>query len=161
MNLRRSVISLGLVLGLCVIAASQQTEKSVKLEDLPDGVRKTVTEQSKGAKLRGLSQETKDGKTYYEAELMVDGRTRDVLMDSSGGIVEIEEEVPWKSLPSAVRSALKKQAGQGKIIRIESITRAGQVVAYEAHVKTGDKWSEIKVEPDGKPMPEDEDKDKD
>ncbi|MGH9492482.1 MAG: hypothetical protein ACRD2K_03180 [Terriglobales bacterium] len=145
------MISLALVLSLCA-ASGQGREKRVKLKDLPEAVRKTVVEQSNGAKLRALSQETQNGETFYEAELIVEGRSRDVLMDSSGAIVEIEEEVPWNSLPAAVKAGLEQQAGRGKILKVESITKNDQIVAYEAHLQAGGKKSEIKVGPDGKPI---------
>jgi hypothetical protein len=57
-------------------------------------------------------------------------------------------------LPAVVQDALKKRAGAGTIGKIESLTKSGKLVAYEAHVKTGAKGSEIQVGPNGeKPKP--------
>ena len=69
------------------------SEKSVKMKDLPRAVQKTVQEQMSGAKLLGLSKETEKGKTFYEAETTVNGHTRDVLIDSKGAVVQVEEEI--------------------------------------------------------------------
>src|SRR3989449_4591641 len=109
MKIRNGAVFVALVSGLSMAAPGQDTEKSVKIEDLPVAVRKTVMEQSKGVKIRGLSQEVKQGKTYYEAELTVNGHKKDVLMDTSGAVVEIEEEVALNSLPPAVRTGIEKQ----------------------------------------------------
>lgn len=155
MSMRSTVVYLAVVFGLFVTASGQEGEKRVKLEDLPGAVKKTVMEQSKGAKIRGLSQEIEHGKTYYEAELTVNGHGRDILMGTSGAIVEIEEQVPLNSLPAAAKAGLEQQAGQSKILKVESITKNDRIVAYEAKVQAGGKKSEIKVGPDGKPITRD------
>lgn len=141
----------------CLLCAgsvrAQESERPVKMKDLPEAVQKTVREQSVGAKLRGLSKEVEDGKTFYEAELRVGAHNKDVLIDPSGAVVEIEEQVALSSLPAAVKEQIKKQASGGKLGVIESITKDGAVVAYEAHVKKAGKSLEIKVAPDGSLIP--------
>jgi len=132
------------------MAVAQETERPVKMKDLPAAVQSTVREESKGATLRGLSQETKDGQTFYEAELRVKGLTKDVLIDANGKVVLIEEQVAFNALPPAVQASLRKLSGKGRILLVESITKDNAIEAYEAHVKTAGKMSEIKVGPDGK-----------
>ena len=129
---------------------AQNSEKPVTMKDLPEAVRKTVQEQSKGATLRGLAKEVEDGKTFYEAELTVNGHNKDVLIDSSGAVVEIEEQVALSSVPAEVKATILKNAGKGKITAVESITKNNILEAYEAHVSRAGKKSEIKVAPDGK-----------
>lgn len=122
------------------------------MKDLPAPVQATVKEVSKGASLRGLAMETENGKTYYEAELMVKGHSKDVTIDPDGKIVTIEEQVTMASLPAAAKAEILKQAGKGKILLVESITENNSIVAYEAHVKTAGKISEVKVDPNGNPV---------
>lgn len=139
-------------MSLLIVGAlqAQESEKRVQMKDLPPAVRKTVEEQSKGATIRGLSKEIEAGKTYYEAELTVQGHGKDVLIDSAGKVVEIEEEVQLASLPPAVKKTIEKSAAGGKIGKIESITKNGNLVAYEAQLVKAGKKSEVKVAPDGK-----------
>jgi len=73
-------------------------------------------------------------------------------MDKHGNVVEVEEQVSMDSLPATVQEALKQAAGAGTIGIIESITKNGTLVSYEAHVKHGKKRSEIKVGPNGETM---------
>ena len=127
-------------------------EKKIQRSDLPPAVQKTVDEQSKGATVKGFSTEVEDGKKIYEVELTVNGHGKDISMDSQGHVLEIEEEVSLESLPSAVKEGLKKAAGKGTIRTVESLTKNGTLVAYEAQVKTGTKNSEIQVGPDGKKL---------
>jgi uncharacterized membrane protein YkoI len=135
------------------MALAQETERPARMKDLPQAVQATVREQSRGATVRGISIETENGQTFYEASLKVKGRVRDVLIDAGGNVVEIEEQVTLASLPPAARAEIVKQAGKGRILTVESITKNNAIIAYEAHVKTAGKNSEIKVDPDGKPLP--------
>jgi uncharacterized membrane protein YkoI len=129
-------------------AIALASEVAIQMKDLP-AVRKTVEKQNKGATLRALSKEVEAGKTYYEAELKVDGRSKDVLMDPTGAVVEIEEEATLDSLPASARAAIEKQAGKRRIVSVESVTKDNKVVAYEAKVRGTGKTSEIKVAPNG------------
>jgi hypothetical protein len=66
----------------------------------------------------------------------------------------VEEQVALASLSPAAKAEIVRQAGKGRILLIESITKNNAIVAYEAHVRTAGKISEIKVDPDGKPLPD-------
>lgn len=122
------------------------------MKDLPEAVRKTVQEQSKGATLRGLSREVEKEQTFCEAELRVNGHNKDLLIDSSGVIVEIEEVAALNALPAAVKATILKSAGKARIISVESITKNNTIEAYEAQVSRAGKKSEIKVGADGELM---------
>lgn len=151
MNLPSTVVCVLSALVLSAISADAQ-EKKVKSSDLPAAVQATVAAQSQGATLRGLSEEKEKGKTYYEAKLQVSGHNRDVLIDPQGNIVEVEEEVALDALPAAVRDGLQAKAAGGKLVKAESLTKQGKLVAYEAKVITNGKKSEVQVGADGKPL---------
>jgi len=139
---------------LLVASGVSAAEKRVKMESLPPAVQKTVQEQAKGATIRGLSMEIEDGKTFYEAELKINGHNKDVLIDPNGAVVEVEEEVALDSLPAAAKDAIQKHAAKGKIVLVESVSKNDTLVAYEAKIKTAGKTSEISVKPDGSPTKE-------
>ena len=77
-------------------------------------------------------------------------------MTGDGSIVEVEEEVALDSLSPEVKTALQAKAGKGKIVMVESLTKKDKLVAYEAHVQTNGKKSEVQVGPDGKPLDHEE-----
>jgi hypothetical protein len=132
--------------------ATQEREKKLKRSDLPAAVQKTVDQESRGATIRGYSSETDNGQLVYEIEMRVHGHNRDVLVAGDGSVLEIEEQVALDSLPAPVRDGLRQLAGRGRITEVESLTKHGTLVAYEAQVRTGTKRSEIQVGPDGKPL---------
>jgi hypothetical protein len=100
--------------------------------------------------LRGFSTEIEDGKRIYEAELVVNGHSKDISMDNDGNILEIEEEVFMDSLPQAVCDGFTHAAGAGTIIKVEVLSKNNKLAPYEAGVRNGAKDSEIQVGPDGK-----------
>ncbi len=124
------------------------SETRVKMKDLPEAVQKTVKEQTKTAELRGLAKEVENGKTFYEAETKVNGKSRDILIDPTGVVVEVEEAIAFHSIPEAAKKALQAKAGSGKILSAESVTK-GAVVSYEAVLLKNGKKSEIVVNSDG------------
>jgi hypothetical protein len=132
-----------------VVVSAYAQEKAIRREDLPSGVERTVAEQSRGATIRGFSREKENGQTFYEAELMVNGNSKDVLMDVSGLVVEVEEQVSIASLPVAVRRGLQEKAGSGKLVKVEKLTKKDKLVSYEAKVAASGKTSEVQVGPDG------------
>jgi hypothetical protein len=156
MKLSGKVLLGVVVAGLATLSVVQAQEKKIKREDLPAAVEKTVAEQSKDATVKGFSTEVEKGQTLYEAELMVKGHSKDILMDAQGNIVEVEEEVAMDALPAAVKEGLTKAAGSGTISKVESLTKKGKLVAYEAVVKIGTKRSEVQVGPDGQKLAHEE-----
>lgn len=131
-------------------------EKKIKRSDLPAAVEKTVKTESRGATIRGFSEEKENGKTSFEVEMVFNGHGKDVTIDPTGAVTEVEEEVPFDSLSPAVKQGLKVKAESGTIAKVESITKHDKLVAYEADVVTSSKRSEVQVGPDGKALDHEE-----
>ncbi len=132
-----------------LFTAAMVADTKVKMEDLPPAVQKAVKEQTKSAALVGLSKEVEKGKTMYEVETKVNGKSRDLLLDSTGAVVEVEEEVDLSSVPAAAKAAIEKKAAGGTIKKVETVTK-GSSVSYEAAIKTkAGKNIEVGVNADG------------
>jgi len=144
----------GLVLGF--VPCTRGQEKHIKKSDLPPAVQKTTAQQSVGATVRGYTQEMENGRLEYEIEMTVNGRSKDVSIDPTGNVLETEEGVTLGELPQPVRAALQKKAGAAKIEKIESITKQGKLVAYEAHILAGAQKSELQVGPGGEQLDHEE-----
>ena len=95
---------------LAVSALAQ--ERTIKRSDLPAGVEKTVASQSSGATIQRLFGRKRERETLYEAEMMVNGQGKDVLMDASGAIVEVEEQIAMDELPIDAQDAVRTKAGR-------------------------------------------------
>jgi hypothetical protein len=153
MKIQMALVAAGLF--VCT-GGSLAQEKKIKRTDLPAAVEKTVVTESTGATIKGFSIEREKGETLYEAEMTVNGHSKDVLIDGSGAVVEVEEQVELERLPAEVKAGLEAKAGKGKIVKVESLTKKGKLVAYEAVVLTNGKKAEVQVGPDGKPLDHEE-----
>jgi len=146
------VTNTAVLAGLFLAGIGSAQEKKIKRSELPPAVERTVVEISKGATVKGFSEETEKGETTYEVEMVVNGHTKDVELDANGAVLEVEEEAVMDSLPANVKAGLTAKAAGAKILKVESITKSGRLVAYEAKVETAGKKSEVQVGPDGKPL---------
>src|SRR5437660_12192375 len=67
------------MVGVCQTAVAQ--ERKIERSQLPAAVERAVAAQSQAATIRGFSQATEHGQTFYEVEMTVSGHGKDVLMD--------------------------------------------------------------------------------
>jgi len=134
-----TIVVSGLVYG-----ADQKTA----LKDLPHAVKATVEAESKGATVKGISREKENGKTVYELETLVNGRTRDLMIDAAGKVYLVEAQLDVDQAPPAVKTALE---AQGKIVKLESVLENG-TTRYEGQVQTkAGKKVAVELDANGKP----------
>ena len=128
--------------------APAAADMKVQFKDLPAAVKATVEAETSGATLKGLSKEKEKGKTVYELETLVNGRTRDLMIDSAGKVYVVEEQLDVDKAPAPVKAALE---AKGKILVLESVVENGKT-RYEGQVqnKAGKKVA-IELNPDGTP----------
>jgi hypothetical protein len=155
MNLNRMLFALAAV-SFCFLQLCRAAEKKISQADLPPAVQKAAQEQSKGATVKGYSQDNENGHVEYEIEMIVNSHSKDVAFSPDGKVLEVEKQVEMAVPSASVQSGLKHKAGKGSITKVESITKHGAIVAYEAQVNTMGKHSEIQVGPDGKPLDHEE-----
>jgi len=111
--------------------APEAADKKINMKNLPPAVKTTVDAESKGATVKGISSEKENGKTVYELETLVNGRTRDLMIDSAGKVYVVEEQLDPAKAPAPVRAAME---AKGKIVVLESVMRNGKTT-YEGQVQ--------------------------
>lgn len=131
-------------------AAAKAAPKSLALKDLPAPVQKTVQDTLKGGEIKNISKETEGGVAQYEIESMLNGKHRDFNVDVKGALVVVEEETSIDSIPPAAKAAILKKVADGKLGMVETFTKPGQAMMYEAAWKTkAGKGHEVLVKADG------------
>src|SRR5579884_2736785 len=103
------VVAVTLFLSTAALAVEKKVERSA----LPPAVQKTADEQARGATIKGYSKDIEKGTTTYEVEMTVNGHGKDVEIAKDGSILEVEEVVPFDSLPAAAKNAVTKKAAGG------------------------------------------------
>jgi hypothetical protein len=137
---------------LVITAYASVAEERLKKSDLPANVQKTADEQSAGATVLGYTKAIEHRHVEYEVQLMVGDHTKDVAIDPQGNILEVEEQIAPDVLPANVFHGLSAQARKGRLAKVESLSKHGKIVAYEAQVITDGKQSEIQVGADGQKL---------
>ena len=154
--MRSLVLPALLLMALASATLVSAQEKKLERKDLPAAVQATIDRESAGATVKGFSTERENGIKTYEAEMIVDGHSKDISVDAAGNVLEVEEQVSFDSLPVSVRTSLTNLAGAGKVTKVESLTKKGRLVAYEAVVTTGTKHREVQVGPNGEKLKREE-----
>lgn len=131
-------------------------ERKLTRDQLPGAVAATIDKETKGAEIKGFSTEREHGKKVYEAETTIDGHSRDIQVAADGALMEVEEEVAMDKVPADVQSSLKAKAKDAEITKVESLTKKGVLVAYEAATLRNGKKGEIQVGPNGNKLAREE-----
>jgi hypothetical protein len=136
-----------LTVALAITSCAYAAEHSVPCNTLPDAVQqrsKALLES--GTTVHGCVKDVSGGKTTYEIELVTSSGSKDVTFSPLGDILEIEQQV---DAAAVVAAAFSKAAGGGKLGKVESLTRQGQLVAYESTIEKGGRHRELAFRPDG------------
>ncbi len=146
---RSSVVLAVAVMFLGISNSTLSQETKITHKDLPDAVKSAFEKSYPHAKIKGLSKEVENGKTYYEVE-SIDGKMhRDLLYTPEGDAYEIEETINAKTLPQVVKDALQKQFKEYSITKAERTTH-GSTLQYDVALKSGKKMYEASIESSGK-----------
>lgn len=128
---------------------ANDADQRARISKLPAAVRATVELESKGATIKGVSSEKANGRTVYELETLVNGRTRDLMIDAAGKVYLVEEQLDITKAPAPVRAAME---AKGKIVVLESVMQGGKTT-YEGQVlTTSGKKIAVELDAGGKPI---------
>jgi hypothetical protein len=132
--------------------ATAYAESHVPCNTLPAVVLQHAKLEAGDATVRGCVKDRENGKLTYEVETLKDGKSKDITLDVSGTVLEVEQEVAVSSLPPAVSDAIAKAAHSGKIGKVESVTREGAIASYETTITSDGQRREVAFSPQGAPV---------
>jgi len=165
------VVLAGLTLSLGALAGRQSPEQEteISLEQAPAAVRAALS--SQGGTVQEIERVTENGQTFYEADVLLNGRKVEVRLAADGSPIgqaveddeeaddeetqevedeeeeqETDETLSLEQVPDPVRKTLEAQGGT--IQEIEREDEDGQVV-YEAEIVIDAKTFDLKIAPDG------------
>ena len=64
----------------------------VKLEDCPKAVQDTIKQEAGSGKIEEIEKETENGRTLYEAEVVIGGKTYELTVGEDGTLIGKEAE---------------------------------------------------------------------
>ena len=97
---RRIIAAIAVIIGVSSIGAlvyagmdKEENEHKVTMTELPVAVQKTIQENLGGGTVTQTEKETKDGKTYYEAEVQKSGGEKvEIKVAEDGKLIGVGKE---------------------------------------------------------------------
>jgi uncharacterized membrane protein YkoI len=162
-----ALVCLALCIGAVATRQAMNGETEVSIDKVPAAVKAAFDAEAKGGTLGEIEIETENGRTVYEADVIIDGREVDIQVAPDGTLLgkkteddegddddegdnkdEDEEEVSLNDVPAAVKATILKEAAGTEIEEVVKETEDGQTV-YEAEVIINGQETDIKVAADG------------
>ncbi len=152
-----ALIGMGLIgaVTIAVWAEQNEVEEKISLDQTPAAVKATILKEAAGGTIKEIERETKNGKTIYEAEVIIGGKEVEIKVAPDGTLLgkecEDDEEnvqISLDKVPQAARKALLKLAGKAKITEVEQQKKHGAVL-YEAEWKVNGQEREATVTAEG------------
>lgn len=137
-------------IAFCVAAVAAENGKGLQLKDLPPAVQKAVRDNLQGGEIKRIAKEKEDGILQYEVESLVSGKARDFNVDAKGNLLVVEVATTLNEVPAPAKATILKKVGGGKLGEVETFTKTGQPMMYEAaYTDTKGKKHEVLVKADG------------
>lgn len=164
MKLKKNVvafIAVAVIAGTVTAArAGEEKEETISLDKVPDAVHKALAAYAQDSDVKKVELGEEDGKKQYEFDIEQGGKSFELAFSKKGKFMGREEDIQLTDVPDAAQTALKAQAGEGKLSGFEKAEDKDHQITYEADLEKDGKKTEIAVDEKGKVISK-EDADKD
>lgn len=141
------------VLVTLLIAFSQAnaSEEDVSKHQVPKAILEAFEKAYPNAQEVEFEKKIVAGKAVYEVEYTENGREYEILYDSDGVILQMEETLDVKALPEPIVQAISKAYPKATIEDAEKVMKPdGTVIVYEVEIKAEGKKLELELDANGK-----------
>ena len=136
---------------LIAFGLANTSAKEVSKHEVPKAVLEAFEKAYPNAKEVEFEKEIFEGKAAYEVEYKENGREYEILYNSDGVILQIEETLDVKALPEPIIQAISKAYPKATIEDAERVIKSdGTVTVYEIEIKTEGKKLELELDSNGK-----------
>ena len=141
------VIKLLLILSLCISVAGA---RDVSLSELPQAVRVTIEQETKGFEIEDIDSDRDDGKVVYEVEAeSADGRRTEFVVAEDGSLIKLDGQLRSEDLPAPIAEAVSKSVGDVVFFRIRRRVSPSEKLKYDIEADTEDTEIHLQVAADG------------
>ena len=132
---------------LAVIGQANADEKELSKNQVPKAVIAAFEKAFPKAKDVEFEQEMFQGKAAYEVEYKKNGKELEFSYGADGTLLQKEEEIDVKALPTPVVQAIMKAHPKATIEEAEKVMKPdGTVTGYEADIKVAGKEIELELD---------------
>lgn len=115
---------------------------SLQVEDLPASAQQTIRKESKGREVVSIRSDAIDGRAGYIVEFRERGRNTRLYIAEDGTVLRPQEKPPVLGLgtmfddtPTAVQQTIRREVGDGEILKIDKERRMGEAPTYRVEIK--------------------------
>ncbi len=116
--------------------------KKISKKEIPPEVMNAFVAKYPGAEIKGQEKQIREKVAFYQITSSDSGKSRDVLFQADGVIVEVAESVEEEQIPQNIRTAVKQKYPDASISNVFWVTR-GEHVEYEISLETGKKTTDV------------------
>ncbi len=145
-----TIIAVAAIAGSVTAARAGEKEETISLDKVPDAVHKALAAYAQDSEVKKAEVADEDGKKVYEFEIEQSGKSFELSFSKKGKYLGREEDVQLSDMPEAVQTALKTEAGDGKLSGFEKAEDKDHKITYEADLEKGGKKFEVAVDENGK-----------
>lgn len=127
-----------------------------KLSELPGPAQQTVKKEAAGREIASIEREEWKGHSGYRITFRERGRDPALYVGDDGQLLKPTEKPPtlfigtrFEETPTAVQQTLRRQVGEGEIVKIEKEGRNGQPTTFKVSLKDARGPYEIRVSETG------------
>jgi uncharacterized membrane protein YkoI len=121
---------------------AEEKEAVVKLSEIPAAAAAALEKHAAGGQIVKVEKDEENGKISYEAQIKTASGVSEVSVDASGALLSVEDVIALAAAPEAVRTAIEKEAAEGKVEKLERVKEGGKT-SYEALIAKKGKREEV------------------
>ncbi len=127
-----------------------QEKRKIGRGDIPTPVKEAFNRAWPKAKIKQCGVETTANRAVYFIEAERDDREIEAVYQLEITLLEEQEDIDLKEVPSVILEAVKAAYPTGQIEEVEKISRQGTLLGYEVELKDGKQNIELRLDPAGK-----------
>lgn len=136
------LIGMAVLSAATLVAWAQDDEVEVTIDQVPAAVKATILRESAGGQIKEIEAETKDGKTTYEAEFVLNGKTFEIRVAADGTLLGKEEEKPSGQPKEQERKVTEAQVPPAALVALKKLAGSAKFTEFAEEIEHGHKFYE-------------------
>jgi len=138
------------IVAVLLLTVSVSYGEDITLAELPEAVRITIEQETKGFEIEDLDTDNDDGKFVYEVEAVsTDGRRTEFKVAKDGSLIKYGGEIRAEDMPAQIAEAVKNAIGEVVFFRIHKRVSPNEKLNYHIEADTEDTEISLHVAADG------------
>ncbi len=137
-----SVIGLSVMSAVTLVAWAEEKEEEVTLDQVPAAVKATILKEADGGQIKEIERATVGDKTYFEAEIVREGKTIEIQIAADGSLLEKEEEDEKSEAGEQEREVEEAEVPAPALAALKKLAAGAALTEFSEEIEHGSKFYE-------------------